>query len=217
MTLKDTIDGRSAGTIGALPVRQDRSERTRDAILAAAERALDAGDLENATVQEIARAAGISIGAFYGRFENKDAAMAALLNKMRTRDIDTLIEMTRSAGSIEDWATNVAEEVFQLTNRIRTLFLRAARGSGLPHAHREAATADNIRFAHVVAEEFARLAPSVPQEQRFDAARFAILQIGSMTRDWVLFSAGWMGDDASREWIKTNIARSIRAYLNSLG
>lgn len=203
--------------LGALPARQHRSERTRDAILAAAERALDAGALEKATVQEIARAAGISIGAFYGRFENKDAAMAALLNQIRARNVEELIAVNHSAADIADWTQQTAAVVFALAGRVRSLVLRTAVGDGLPREHGDAATVDNLRLADDLASEFARLAPIVPAHRRVEAARFTLLIVGCMTRDAVLFSGKWMGPDATREWFTENLARAVAAYLQSFG
>ena len=57
------------------PARQQRSRETRDAILKAVAKLVKAGKYESATVQDIVQAAGSSVGAFYGRFADKTAAL----------------------------------------------------------------------------------------------------------------------------------------------
>ena len=63
------------------PIRapqQKRSAATLQRILDAVTGLVEAGAYEQATVQEITTRAGCSVGAFYGRFEDKDAALYAL-------------------------------------------------------------------------------------------------------------------------------------------
>ena len=57
------------------PARQRRSAATRDAILNVVEKMVEAGEFERATVQDIVRRAGSSVGAFYGRFADKSAVL----------------------------------------------------------------------------------------------------------------------------------------------
>src|SRR5581483_11670 len=59
----------------AKPPRQDRSRATLDRLLDAAESLLTEKPFEAATVAEIARRAGASVGAFYGRFASKEALL----------------------------------------------------------------------------------------------------------------------------------------------
>ncbi|MEQ8433182.1 MAG: TetR/AcrR family transcriptional regulator [Oceanicaulis sp.] len=70
---------------GAKPALQARSKRTRDAIVAALDRLLKAKAFEHVTVAEIAAEAGVSVGAVYTRFENKDALIPVLFELYRQR------------------------------------------------------------------------------------------------------------------------------------
>ena len=63
---------------GAKPALQTRSQQTRDKLVAALERLLRDKAFENISVAEIAREAGVSVGAVYTRFENKDAFIPVL-------------------------------------------------------------------------------------------------------------------------------------------
>lgn len=69
---------------------QERSERTLDAILDAAERMLEEGPLLTASVSRIAREAGSSVGAFYHRFPDKQALARTLYQRFRRESLATI-------------------------------------------------------------------------------------------------------------------------------
>ncbi len=64
------------------PAKQARGERTIDALLDAAERLIAEGGVEAASIAEIARRAGCSVGAVYHHFKDKEALQKALFNRM---------------------------------------------------------------------------------------------------------------------------------------
>lgn len=70
---------------GAKPALQPRSKKTRDRLVAALERLLKTQAFEQITVAQIAAEAGVSVGAVYTRFENKDAFIPVLLELYRKR------------------------------------------------------------------------------------------------------------------------------------
>ena len=63
---------------GVTPALQARSERTFHALIRAGRKALETKGFDAVTISELARAAGTSVGAFYGRFENKEAFFFAI-------------------------------------------------------------------------------------------------------------------------------------------
>lgn len=69
------------------PALQKRSRETRDRLIAALDRLLRERPFEEIAVSEIAAEAGVSVGAVYRRFQNKDAFVPALfeLYQARTR------------------------------------------------------------------------------------------------------------------------------------
>lgn len=69
--------GRAAMS-GVTPARQARSEETFQALVNAGFEALSAGSLDAMAIGDIAKAANVSVGAFYGRFENKEAFFTAI-------------------------------------------------------------------------------------------------------------------------------------------
>jgi AcrR family transcriptional regulator len=64
---------------GAKPAVQARSRETRDRLLAALDVLLKEKSFEAVTVTEIARRAGVSAASIYQRFDNRDAAIAILI------------------------------------------------------------------------------------------------------------------------------------------
>ncbi|MDB4950032.1 MAG: TetR/AcrR family transcriptional regulator [Gemmatimonadetes bacterium] len=68
----------TAVKVRARPTTQARSRDTLDRLLASAEEVLGERGLEGTTVPEIARRAGLSVGAVYRRFPDKDALLRAV-------------------------------------------------------------------------------------------------------------------------------------------
>ena len=60
------------------PPQQTRSQETLDRILNAAERVLEEKSFTEATLAEIMERAGVTVGAFYRRFPDKDALLHLL-------------------------------------------------------------------------------------------------------------------------------------------
>src|SRR5689334_11256011 len=65
----------------ALPAHQGRSRDTRDRLLAAAELAFATKGYERARIVDIARAAGVSAGAVYFRFKDKEALFGGIVER----------------------------------------------------------------------------------------------------------------------------------------
>ena len=65
------------------PPRQARSRHTLDRMLAAAEQLLGERAWDRISVAEIVAAAGTSVGAFYARFDDKDALLDLLADRYR--------------------------------------------------------------------------------------------------------------------------------------
>lgn len=63
---------------GVAPIRQARSGATYWSLIETGRAALENQSFGSTTIAGLARSAGTSVGAFYGRFENKDAYFAAI-------------------------------------------------------------------------------------------------------------------------------------------
>ena len=78
------------------PPRQTRSLKTAERMLAAAEAILKEGGLSGLSIAEVVRRAESSVGAFYGRFKDKDGLLRALHTRRLQAVIRRLEEMSSS-------------------------------------------------------------------------------------------------------------------------
>ena len=93
----------SRGTAAERPLRRD-AERNRQRILAAAAQVFTDRGLD-ATLDDVARAAGVGVGTVYRRFPDKEALIAALF---RAR-IDNLVTVAEDAcGAADPWKAVVS-------------------------------------------------------------------------------------------------------------
>jgi AcrR family transcriptional regulator len=60
-------------------IRQERSQKTYDALVAAGFKLLENSEFESITIAALAQEAGYSVGAFYARFESKDEYFEAMV------------------------------------------------------------------------------------------------------------------------------------------
>lgn len=92
------MDETSQDAAGDRPLRRD-AERNRQRILAAAAEVFTEHGLD-ATLDEVARAAGVGIGTVYRRFPDKESLVAELF---RTR-VDTLVTVAEEAcAALDPW------------------------------------------------------------------------------------------------------------------
>ena len=76
----------------SLPVKQNRSQKTRDRLLAAGFKLLRRKDFDQLSVADIARAANCAVGSFYQRFFDKDQYFFALAEMRREQSRSQLDE-----------------------------------------------------------------------------------------------------------------------------
>jgi len=105
----------------ALPVQQERSRATRERLLAAAEKVFAEKGYDGAKLSDIAEEAGVSVGAVYFRFKDKDALFQAIAETF-TEDA-----RTRIGGYIVEARQKPVEDV------LRDFVMRTAESFG---AHR---------------------------------------------------------------------------------
>ncbi len=220
VTGKDNAPGEVTGAecndlAGALPVRQRRSRHTRNAILAAVKSALRDGSLQNATVHDLAGTAGVSIGAFYGRFESKDAAIAALFNERRQLFVEKLRALNAQAQTLSVWTDAAVALALEHAFSNRDLMAWAARGDAFFSVIANAARTDSIALAEDLGCHFKRMVPSLQENDANSVAAFAIAMLGGMTRDAAVFSSSLLGEGATRSWFAGNLANAIECFVTS--
>ena len=89
--------------------QQKRSEETLRRILSVCEGLIDQGKFEQATMQEIAKKAGVSVGTLYKRFSAKSAIVDYLVERLQTEQYEGFI------------AELAAYDSYQLADRVRFL------------------------------------------------------------------------------------------------
>jgi AcrR family transcriptional regulator len=84
--------------------RKEQQERTRDALIRAGARAVAERGLQGASIDEIARDAGFTKGAFYANFANKDALVLAILDRHFSTAIEDVDDAVASNDAVADQA-----------------------------------------------------------------------------------------------------------------
>jgi AcrR family transcriptional regulator len=206
----------------AAPVaRQERSRRTLDRLLDAAEQVLAEHGLEGATVPAIARQAGTSVGAVYRRFTDKDALLRAVHDRFFARVADA----NRSALDPARWAGVPARTVATAVVRgivrghreyrglMRALLLFAETHPD-PAFRRAAAERSGAAFDQLGGLLLARrgeLAHADPE----NATGFALLVVASTLRNWLFAEIDTLGPYAADDAV---LARElVRLYAQYLG
>ena len=91
---------------GVTPMQQARSEATFHALIRAGRDALESKGLESMTIARLAEAAGASVGAFYGRFENRRAYFSAIQETV-VAEVETNVR--RAIDALDRNNVNAAE------------------------------------------------------------------------------------------------------------
>lgn len=136
-----------------LPAKQARSQRTRDALVAAGWQLLATDPWEQITVNRIAQAAGVSVGSFYTRFKDRDAyfeSLSADWIRARRRFLeDFLREMDPKADYLAQIILETYRTTMQNGNFWRAALMRGASNPGFWLAFRDTGlmvTAEALRL-----------------------------------------------------------------------
>jgi AcrR family transcriptional regulator len=202
------------------PPQQTRSQATLDRILDAAENVLEEKSFSEATLAEIMDRAGVTVGAFYRRFPDKDA----LLHLLDDRFFAELHELAQTALGETKWeAATVTQIVQEFTKAavqlyrerrglLRSLFLRARTDPVIMRSAREvnAHYVDRLRTLLLARADQLRH----PDPERAVELGFMIL-VGAL-RETVLFGEVWPNPRAVvDDGLARELARSYLAYLGA--
>jgi len=123
---------------GVLPVNQARSRNARDRLLAAGEKVFAKVGYDAAHVNDIALAAGCSVGSFYRRFRDKEAFFKALHHRFTERNLDNAARFFAmpewheqpTAVMLRTLIENTAHIMKRNQGFFRALFQRSLAGAG---------------------------------------------------------------------------------------
>jgi AcrR family transcriptional regulator len=200
--------------------KQIRSERTQERLLRAAEKLILEKGLADASVPEIARRAGSSIGGFYARFPDKDA----LLRSLEERFFAEMLGRVARLADAGRWAdASIATIVSACADELVSVF-RERRNLIAAFLHRAtsdpAMLADALRFRAATAEKIAALLLPRGAELRHPDPRLAI-DLGVQFAFALMLQLVLAGDVraagralADRE-LQAEIERNFLAYIGA--
>lgn len=116
-----------------LTPQQERSFKTMNKIMDAAAEILQTKNFEQISINEIVERAGVSVGAFYGRFRDKDGLLEALDERFFTCFEAEVINLVSAPGWTQTPVSNILEGLCSLlvktysrqTGLLRSLNLKA--------------------------------------------------------------------------------------------
>lgn len=180
----------SASLLAVRQPLQERSRRTLERLLDATERLLATRRFEEIAVEEIVRAARTSVGAFYGRFRDKEALLPALYARY-DRALDARLaaaERRRTGQDLESAAAWIAREFLrgyrEQTNLMRALAIYArTRPEEIDVETRARRERQHALFTGALLAHRARIRHPDPERAVAQALFFAVAAL----RDKVLF------------------------------
>lgn len=201
---------------------QERSRRTLNRILGAAERLLERRSFEEITIGEILRAARTSVGAFYTRFRDKDALLPALYERY-DRSLEPALaalqeELERADAGLEEIARKIARHFVRLYRERRHLMgalaIYVRRHPGGVDARQRARRERQHRF---LVRALAARRSGIGHENPERAAELALYFAVASIRDAVLFreSTHASAVRASDAELERETARMMLGYLTA--
>ncbi|URM90555.1 TetR/AcrR family transcriptional regulator [Streptomyces sp. MRC013] len=155
-------------------IRQQRKQRTRQALLAAARRVLERRGTNGLTTREVAAEAGVAAGTFFVHFPDLGTLVETLLDEHVGRALDTALATLPEDGDLVARLVHVAAELYDSYDRQPELS-RQYLSASLFHHHPDGPTERRMaEFRVWVAGEFARAggagtAPPIDPEAAFTA------------------------------------------------
>lgn len=210
------------------PPKQGRSQETLERILAAARSVLETKSFDEATLSEIVERAGVTVGAFYARFADKEALLLALeaeLYESVRADMDALADsLDAEAASLGDFIRGVLE-MFARRYRedrgvVRAVVLRSRSDREMQARrlafNREVVGRGLVRMLEAKGSEIGHPDPAL-------ALNVCLLFSATALRERVLFREFWpetpeeglgrLSDDRLVE----ELSRACTAYLSTSG
>ena len=193
--------------------KQRRSAETEARILAAVSKLIDAARYAQTSVQELTSQAGCSVGAFYGRFGDKDAALCAVYSE-RCSDFEARARQTLSpteadqtlSGALDAFADTLIERAVEDAAFLQPDACVSAAGAARLEARAQRTRRYLIGWMQklLVQHSEAHAHPDAAT-----AAFMAVSMLDSLTRD----SARAGADAAALKRFKPELMRAVNGYL----
>jgi AcrR family transcriptional regulator len=203
------------------PPQQTRSQETLDRILDATERVLEEKSFTEATLAEIMERAGVTVGAFYRRFPDKDALLHLLderfFHQMHER-ADELLDPDHWRGAtvaeiVGEFARTAVQIYTSRRGVARSIFLRARVDPVLQASGRKVNAHYIARLRHLLLDESRRDQLTHPDPERAIALGFMMFY-GAL-RETTVFGEVW---PEHRQLVSDDLGDQMaRLYLAFLG
>jgi AcrR family transcriptional regulator len=204
-------------------VKQSRSRESLERLLNAATEVLNESGLEGATIPRIAARAGLSPGAVYRRFPDKDALLqTVVLTELEQMD-ENMSQLTpdlAEQGSLQDFAKQMIQQSLQIHRQYSTL-KRNLDQYVLTHpnaAFRKKVFKLNVRTIRRVADFLLLKRKEIKHPDPEVAVSFALIQLAFILREVTLL------DTISEDWSSILpkdddrlLGELTRAFLSYLG
>lgn len=204
---------------GVVPARQERSRRTVERLMRAAEALFAERGIADVGVAEIAARAGVGVGTFYGRFESRDAFVAAFHERFFS-DPEPLLPERALPPARERTAASIVRALVRRRVRhyaTRGPLLRAVltHSRARPDAgFRDQAGRFAARASARLDELFAPHLEEIAHPEPTEAIRFAMWLVETALKDQLLLrdrhSAGLAFTD---ERLERELTRTALGYL----
>ena len=172
--------------------QQRRSQQTMDRILSSSTKLISQRSYDDVSIAEIASHSRVSVGGFYSRFENKDALLCVLLDRLaeETRNkIDAALAEDWSQTSLRDLLNFVVENNAEIYNKYRGVLTAVHIGSRIFPEGKD----DNARVSYnenivgQIERLLFRKREEIRRRQPRVAIRTAIACMSAMLREAVVF------------------------------
>jgi Transcriptional regulator len=198
------------------PPQQVRSRETLDRILDAAEQVLEEKTFGEATLAEIMERAGVTVGAFYRRFPDKDALLHHLderfFAELHCRADDVLDPgrwTDKGTRPILDEFVGQAVDVYS-TRRglLRSLFLRARTDAVLQQSAMKVNEVFIAKLRELVVPRGEVIHPDPPR-----AVELGFMMLVGALRELVVFGEIWPAPPTDMAALRIELTRMYCGYL----
>ncbi|HEY6219230.1 MAG TPA: TetR/AcrR family transcriptional regulator [Gemmatimonadaceae bacterium] len=199
------------------PPQQVRSRETLDRILDAAEQVLEEKAFGEATLAEIMERAGVTVGAFYRRFPDKDALLHHLDERFFAdmhRRAEQVLDPARwegapVAGFLREFTSQAVEVYSTRRGLLRSLFLRARTDKVLQQSALKVNTHFIERLQTVLLPHRAEMDHPDPAR----AIELGFMMVVGALRELVVFGEIWPAPPEDMAALPVEIARMFAGYL----
>ena len=199
--------------------KQRRSQETFLRLLEAAEAVTSERSFDDVSVAEICERAGLSVGAFYRRFESKDG----LLQVLHEHYTDRMLRLQAAALDPARWVgvpmvemvERVIDDVFQTTRRNIGLLRASARRAQFDPEFGKRESRVQEEFLALVTRLLLQRVDEIGHPQPRIAAEFSAYQLSSVLRYHLVTSPmlGTVAGVLPNEQVAAELQRAVLSYL----